>query len=92
MQEDAERLLRIERMLETKPLEDTKFSLDGNERFDSMALFKDYWQRLESDPRLKRFFKRILFLWSNPYTDKALLREKQPLHYPPGTILPHHHR
>lgn len=54
MQEDAERLLRIERMLETKPLEDTKFSLDGNERFDSMALFKDYWQRLESDPRLKR--------------------------------------
>ena len=72
MQEDAERLLRIERMLETKPHEDTRFSLDGNERFNSMALFKDYWQRLESDPRLKRFFERILFVEQPLHRQSAL--------------------
>lgn len=38
------------------------FTLDGNEQFKHLADFADLWDRIQTDPGLRRFFQHLLFI------------------------------
>jgi hypothetical protein len=59
---DMERLRRIEKVLRTNAPADYAFSLDGNERFDSLHRFCSYWIGLQLLPAWPDLAPHLLFV------------------------------
>ena len=69
---DLKRLIDIEKVINNNAKESFKFSLDGNEQFDSITSFQDYWIKLKKQNRLSRFFEHLLFIEQPLHRDVAL--------------------
>ena len=71
LESDVARLRRIaEVMAVLEP--DFQFSLDGNEQFQSLDAFREFWQRLTEDSSLAGFLQRLLFVEQPFHRDIAL--------------------
>ena len=56
-----ERLIRIAEILESE-VRDYYVTFDGNEDFQEMQAFQEFIRQIHSEPRLSRFWERILFI------------------------------
>ena len=68
LQIDRERLVEIAAIVNRHTGPSARFTLDGNEQFQSVGTFRDAWEELCSVDRLRDFF------------DRSLLFVEQPLH------------
>jgi hypothetical protein len=59
---DQARLERLASLFAQHAPADYAFSLDGNESFQSIAGFRDYWRVLQARPSLKEFMQHLLFV------------------------------
>jgi hypothetical protein len=59
---DVERLARIKAVLERHVRGNFRFTLDGNESFQSLDAFRDYWETLTSASPLAGFFDDLMFV------------------------------
>ena len=59
---DAERLCRIDDVLQSCGVEDYFFTLDGNEQYKSVAEFRDFWQQISSQSACSPHMERLLFV------------------------------
>lgn len=62
LEADIDRLSRIAELFHSLGLENFGFSLDGNEQFYDAPSFRDFFSAVQSNSRLKDFFKRLLFV------------------------------
>ncbi len=59
---DLDRLRRVTRVLgETAP-PDFAWSLDGNEQFEALDAFREFWRSIEADLLLRPLLQRLLFV------------------------------
>jgi len=72
---DRQRLLDIARIMTQRPPESFGFTLDGNEQFEEMGQFNDYWNRLTSINDLQHFMNHLLFVEQPLKRDVALNQE-----------------
>lgn len=68
---DKQRLLRLARMLD-EHAPGYRFTLDGNEQFESLPAFRAHWDAYQAEPALQRFFDRLLFVEQPVRRDHAL--------------------
>ena len=59
---DVQRLKRSAEIIQNDAPPDFAFSLDGNEQFRSLDDFRGLWETILSDPILRRFSERLLFI------------------------------
>ncbi|MFC4986490.1 enolase C-terminal domain-like protein [Saliphagus infecundisoli] len=59
---DAERLARIEEVLEESPLESWFCTVDANEGYDSVEAFREQWERHASDPDLAPVMDAVAYV------------------------------
>ncbi|MCY4089584.1 MAG: hypothetical protein OXF62_02110, partial [Caldilineaceae bacterium] len=71
---DRERLQRIAALLDARNV-DYRHTLDGNETYHDAADFRALWERLNADPALRGFLKRLLFVEQPFQRDIALTAE-----------------
>jgi|TARA_B100001250_G_scaffold309178_1_gene271070 hypothetical protein len=69
---DLKRLIEIATVITNNAEGTFEFSLDGNEQFDSIVAFQDYWMKLNNENRLTRFFDHLLFIEQPLHRDIAL--------------------
>lgn len=69
---DIARLARIAAVLQQHAAGDVRFTLDGNEAFRTLDVFRDYWAALAAAPPLAGFFERLLFVEQPFHRDVAL--------------------
>lgn len=69
---DIVRLRAIAAVLDACCAEPYHSTLDGNEQFDDMAAFQDFYRVLASDPALKRLFASIILIEQPIYRAHAL--------------------
>lgn len=62
LQADIERLTRIQRVLATHCPHAPKFTLDGNEQFNSIADVVTMFERIDADPALQSMFEGMMYL------------------------------
>ncbi len=71
---DRDRLLGIVAVLERAGAP-CAFTLDGNENWKAVAPFRELWESFLADPRLARFFQRLIFVEQPWHRDVALSSE-----------------
>lgn len=59
---DRARLTRMAAVLAAETRGDFAFSLDGNESFHDVAAFTDYFRGLQTEPALREFWSRLLYV------------------------------
>jgi hypothetical protein len=69
---DVERLRRVAEVIEAHAPADYAFSLDGNEQFRTLAVFRAFWDALGGRADFGRFFKHLLFVEQPFHRDIAL--------------------
>ena len=69
---DLKRLIEIATVIKNNTEGNFEFSLDGNEQFDSIVAFQNYWTKLNNENRLTRFFDHLLFIEQPLHRDIAL--------------------
>jgi hypothetical protein len=69
---DLDRLRRIATILMRSAPQGGAFSLDANEQYPSVDALRDFWDRLERDPRLGPWLGRLLFIEQPLRRDLAL--------------------
>lgn len=62
LHDDLTRLGRIAQLLERETGGNYFFTLDGNEQFESVATFREFWTAFLAEPQLKRFRKKLVFV------------------------------
>lgn len=62
LERDRERLHQITRVLQTHAGDDFAFSLDGNEQFETLDSFRDYWAAVREPAELRALFQHLLFV------------------------------
>ena len=72
---DHRRLLNICGVVTQQAPKAFAFTLDGNEQFETMEHFKDYWNRLTSIKELQPFLMHLLFVEQPLKRDVALNQE-----------------
>ena len=75
VERDAERLCRIDTVLNECGVSDYYFTLDGNEQYQSVAEFKWFWERIVSEASCSPHMKRLLFV-EQPFHRKVALNEE----------------
>ena len=75
---DKARMRTLSALLATHVGERMRFTLDGNEQYETMACFQDHWQELCSEPSIQRMIKQSLLFVEQPvHRDNALQAEVQ---------------
>ena len=69
---DIVRLRSIASVLDSCCTESYHCTLDGNEQFDDMAAFQEFYHVLSSDPSLKRLFDSLILIEQPIYRARAL--------------------
>ena len=69
---DLERLRAIAAVVERSVRGDYAFTLDGNENFKEIGPFQSLWLELFSDPTLRHFLSRLIFVEQPLHRDLAL--------------------
>lgn len=69
---DRQRLIDISHMVTHLNLKGFGYTLDGNEQFESMAGFRDYWNQLKSIKNLEPFMSHLIFVEQPLHRDVAL--------------------
>jgi hypothetical protein len=59
---DAERLCRIDGVLQACGVDDYFFTLDGNEQYKSVAEFRKFWEQISSQSACVPHMERLLFV------------------------------
>ncbi len=72
LEKDSERLADLNRLFEKTAPEDYRLSLDGNEQFDSVELFRDHFESHRSEPATASLFDHLLFVEQPIHRDHAL--------------------
>ncbi|MEZ6127184.1 MAG: enolase C-terminal domain-like protein [Planctomycetaceae bacterium] len=73
---DHARLLTIAEILGRHDQQRVRFTLDGNENYHNISVFRDHWGRHRSTPTLRSFFDQALLFVEQPlHRDHALLDE-----------------
>ncbi len=72
---DLDRLARIAAVLENNAPADYAFTLDGNEMYQHVASFREFWRALTADARLAPFLRRLLFVEQPLHRSAALSDE-----------------
>ncbi len=73
---DLERLQRLERLLATEVGDAMRFTLDGNEQFQSINEFRDAWDTFRGDPALSRMIDRHLLFVEQPIHRESALDDQ----------------
>ena len=69
---DLERLKNVSKCIKQHAGNDFAFSLDGNEQFQSIADFRDHWEKFRTEPELNSFLEHLLFIEQPLHRDIAL--------------------
>ena len=69
---DLDRLQRISRVIALEGSGPFSFSLDGNECFNSLAQFRDWWAAVADEDPLRPFMENLLFVEQPFHRDIAL--------------------
>ena len=69
---DIQRLVSIAALFKSLELETFAFTLDGNEQFHEVSAFRAFWGMLQNDPKMRTFFKRLIFVEQPFHRDIAL--------------------
>ncbi len=72
LRQDIERLNTIEKLFRRLNLEDFAFTLDGNEQFKDVSSFREFWNSLQGNQRMKAFFTNLIFVEQPFHRDQAL--------------------
>ncbi len=72
---DLDRLTRIVAILEDNAPADYAFTLDGNEMYQHVAPFREFWRALTANARLAPFLRRLLFVEQPLHRSVALSDE-----------------
>jgi L-alanine-DL-glutamate epimerase-like enolase superfamily enzyme len=72
---DLDRLEQIAILLSARAHPDYRFTLDGNEQFQSAEVFRAYWQAVSTRPTLKNFLTHLSFIEQPLHRDSALAPE-----------------
>ena len=73
--DDIDRLEAICSIVTTKSSPDFRFTLDGNEQFNDVDTFRDFWNGVRSSPTLTDFFSHLIFVEQPFKRDLALSDE-----------------
>lgn len=69
---DRDRLVRLAEVLVADAPADTTITLDGNEQYEHVEQFADFWESLRADSRLRRVTERTLFVEQPIHRSNAL--------------------
>lgn len=69
---DVDRLTLIAAVIERDSPSNFAFSLDGNEAFQLLEAFREYWETLLSAPHLAQFLNHVMFVEQPFHRDMAL--------------------
>jgi hypothetical protein len=69
---DIDRLQRIARIMETHAPSGYAHTLDGNEFYTEVGPFQEFWRKIQSEPSLRSFLDRTLFVEQPLHRDVAL--------------------
>ncbi|MGD8405834.1 MAG: hypothetical protein PVJ21_19415 [Anaerolineales bacterium] len=72
VEQDAERLCRIDTVLSECGINDYFFTLDGNEQYQSVAEFKWFWEQITNETSCSPHMARLLFVEQPFHRDVAL--------------------
>jgi hypothetical protein len=72
VRKDLERLRAIAEIIQRNVKGDYGFTLDGNENFKEIGPFQSLWLELFSDPSLRHFLSRLIFVEQPLHRDLAL--------------------
>ena len=73
---DVARMRDLSSLLATHVGDRMRFTLDGNEQYETMACFRDHWQQLCSEPSIHKMVKQSLLFVEQPvHRDAALQKE-----------------
>ena len=72
--QDAERLCRIDSILRECGVDDYYFTLDGNEQYRSVAEFRDFWEQITNETSCSPQIGRLLFV-EQPFHRQVALGE-----------------
>ncbi len=72
LEKDTPRLWRLAEIFEHHAPPDYRFTLDGNEQYQTVGQFREHWDILRSDPQLTDFFEHLLFVEQPLHRDVAL--------------------
>jgi hypothetical protein len=90
-EQDNDRLQRVVAVIERNTPYQYSFSLDGNEAFRSLDSFREFWEALETPPKLSWFLEHLLFVEQPFHRDVALdentLAELKEWSYRPRLII-----
>jgi hypothetical protein len=75
VEQDAERLCRIDAVLKECGVSDYYFTLDGNEQYQSVAEFKWFWEQITNETSCSPHMARLLFVEQPFHRDVALNEE-----------------
>ena len=75
VEQDAERLCRIDAVLRECGVDDYYFTLDGNEQYRSVAAFRTFWERIANETSCSPHMARLLFVEQPFHRDVALIEE-----------------
>lgn len=73
---DVPRLKRLAEMF-ARLVPDYRLTLDGNEQYQTIALFRDHWERYQAEPELREFLspRHLIFVEQPMFRDDALKDE-----------------
>jgi len=72
---DIARLLAIAQLVESSGVDTFRFTLDGNENYQSVEPFQQLWRELAGNAKFKRFMDGLLFVEQPLHRDVALSGE-----------------
>ena len=75
---DLVRLRELTRLLEQGAGEKYVVTLDGNENFKSIEMFRDFCQKASADPAVQKLWRRIIFVEQPVHRDRALSEDVGP--------------
>jgi hypothetical protein len=73
LERDTERLRRLTSLLDAHAPAAYRFTLDGNEQYQSLAEFRAHWEAHRADPSLASLFAHLLFVEQPLHRDVALV-------------------
>jgi hypothetical protein len=73
---DVARMKDLSSLLRTQVGDKLRFTLDGNEQYETMACFRDHWEQLCSETSIRRMVKQSLLFVEQPIHRDAALQEE----------------